>query len=131
MALHYQPQRYRYTLHHHIAILVRCRRCPRADNEDATLSPRQYHTHRKRLQSIRHRSRTFDDFLGSISVSFWFCKLHNSPTNRLPRLGLSSAQLDELLVLLVQRCNDDSQFLLRGGSRPWLDTLFTPERRPV
>src|SRR5947207_13517567 len=131
MALHYQPQRYRNTLHHYLTISLRRCRSPRDNNEDATLSPRQYHTHRKCLQSIRDRSRTFDDFLGSVSISFWFCKLHHSLTNWLPGPGLSSAQLDELLVLPVQRCDDDSQFLLRGGSRPWLDPLFTPECRPA
>src|SRR5438552_10639841 len=125
MALHYQPQRYRYTLHHHIAILVRCRRCPRADNEDATLSPRQYHTHRKRLQSIRHRSRTFDDFLGSISVSFWFCKLHNSPPNRWPRFALSSADLVKLLFFFVRGGIIVFRFFFRGGSSLWLTLFFT------
>src|SRR2546428_333013 len=67
MALLYQPQGYRDTLHHHVAISVRWCGCTRADDEDATLSPQQYRIHRQRLQSIRYRSRTFDDFLGSIT----------------------------------------------------------------
>src|SRR5436190_806029 len=94
MALHYQPQRYRNTLHHYLTISLRRCRSPRDNNEDATLSPRQYHTHRKCLQSIRDRSRTFDDFLGSVSISFWFCKLHHSLTNWLPGPGLSWAQIE-------------------------------------
>src|SRR2546422_6181163 len=131
MALHYKSQRHRHTLHHYIAIPLRC--CRRASNhdEDTTIHPRQFNTQRERLQSVRHRSRTFDDLLGSFSLSFWFCKLHNSLGDRLSGLSLPSAQLDELLVLPFQRRDDDSQLLLRGGSGSWVDTLFATDRGSV
>src|SRR5712692_539800 len=131
MALHHQPQRCRHTLPHHIDIPLRGCRCPRADNEDSTLRPWQYPTHRRHLQSIRHRSRNVDDFLGPVSVSFWFCKLHYSITNWLPGFGVPTTERDELLVLSLQWSHDDSQLLLRGSSRPWLDALLTPDRRSV
>src|SRR5439155_9935889 len=121
----------RHTLHRHVAVSFRRCGSPCNHYEESTLRPREYRSQCQCLQSIRDRSRTLDDFLGSFSVSFWFCKLHNSFGNRLSRLSLSSAQLDELLVFPVQRRDDDSQLLLRGSTRSWLDTLFTTDRGSV
>src|SRR6266571_2827724 len=65
------------------------------------------------------------------TVRIRLCQLYHPASDRRERPRVSEAERDELLVLPVQRRDDDSQLLLRCSPRPGLDLLLATDLFPV